>query len=316
MTRVLIIATATLALSGFVANGQSLTQTSTQTQTTSATDLTTASPQENASGGRVAARAPGTWVQAAITRHSELMAQRLQGPRFGQQNTQEGQARGGTQAATTGQSGFGGLADLLRLATQFGSTGSLSGLSGLLTGTTGTTTGSTGGFPPPANGTSYTLEDLIRLGQMHGGGTPTPTGTSTAGGSTATKTSTSQTNQQATPGGAIGRLPKPEQRVQQTTTSTPQVQTDFKTRWANAMLQTFFSAVTLGLQSNQVIGAIKDALRPLILPPAENNNGGNSGGSGNGSGNGSGGGSGNGSGGGIEDLNPGGGGGGSGGSTL
>jgi hypothetical protein len=296
----MIIASAALALCVSLADGQTVTQTSTQTstqsQTTDAKDLTTGTPQENAGSGRVAARAPGTWVQAAIARHSKLMAERLTAARFGQSSTASSQSSS-SQTSTSSQSGLSGLAGLLSLASQAGSTGSLSGLSGLLSGLTGATTGTTTGFPAPANGTSYTLDDLIRLGQLFGGGTQTTT-TTTTGGNTTAKSTTRQVNQTAA-GGAIGRLPKPEQRFQQSTTSTTTAETDFKTRWANAMLQTFFSALTLGLQSSQFIDLVKDALRPLVLPTTENNDGN---GSGNGSGNG------------IEDLDNDGGGGGS--STL
>jgi len=73
-------------------------------------------------------------------------------------------------------------------------------------------------------------------------------------------------------GGAIGRLPKPEQLFQQNTGTTGTGTTQelsFKERWANAMLQTFFTALTLGLQSSTVIDAIKDGLRPLMFPGDE-----------------------------------------------
>jgi len=140
-----------------------------------------------------------------------------------------------------------------------------------LTGSSSTTsTGTT--IPAPANGTSYTLEDLIRLGQMFGG-------------------SSGQNATSRTINGSTSATGKDTDRAQQTTQQTTQ-QTDFKTRWANAMLQTFFSAVSLGLQSPQFIDAVKDFLRPLVLPPASDSNGssgsddngGNGGGSGNGDG--------------------------------
>ncbi len=282
-----------------VVAGLAVSGAAAQTQTQAATDLSAATPQENAAGGSVSQRAPSTWVRAAITRHSDLQALRLTGPRFGQPNTEEASLRfsGNSTATSTTTGGLGGLLDLLN---QLGGTGSLGNLVGGLTGgTTGSTTGGVT-IPAPSNGSSYTLADLIALGQSVGGTQKTnnaPLATLPVD-QTASKTgSVTQTRNGITYGGAIARLPKPEERFQsQVATSQPTA--SFGTRWMTAMADTFFAAIALGMQSDAFVTALEDALRPLVLPTASNTSASDSGtGSGSGSGSGS-------NGGGIENLSP------------
>jgi len=268
MTRLAIIVTVAAGLLALPAGAQD------QSTTTSLSDRT---PQENAGAGQVRGRSPGTWVRAAVARHNGLMNQRLTGPRFGQPNTEEAELRFRGNGSTGSTSGFGGLADLLSLATQFTSgtsTGGLADLIGNLAGgSTGSTTGSASGttsggsvIPPPANGTEYTLEDLIALGQQYGGTQKTiNTSSKLVAGESVSKNSAYQERSGRVFGGAIARLPKAEDRFQSNDTVQ---ETPFRIRWANAMLQSFFSALTLGLQSQQFIDSIKDVLRPIMIPPA------------------------------------------------
>lgn len=255
--------------------------------TTEETSLVDSSPQDNARSGAVRERSPGTWVRSAITRHNELMGTRLNGPRFGERNTEEAEARSGSGGGSSSSSGgFGSLADLLSLATQVSSgAGGLSGLGSLMgspTGGTGTTTGTgTGGstqIPPPSNGTEYTLADLIALGEKYGNQK-----------SSDRAQSTNSSGYQF--GGAIARLPKAEERFQSAETTTDEP--TFRVRWMNAMLQTFFSAMTLGLQTPQFIEVLKDGLGPILFPVIDESTNGDGDGSGDGD---------NGSGGGIEDV--------------
>jgi len=275
---------------------------------TGATSLTESSPQENARSGSVSLRSPGTWVRGALSRHGELKGLRLTGPRFGQPNTEEAELRFGSSGSSS-SSGLGSLGSLLNLAGSLGSgsTGAIGDIGTLLGSLVGggsgstsgsTTTGSGSGdvtIPPPSNGTSYTLQDLLALQDAYA--------SQKSINSESDKTSTMQSQDEQTFGGAIGRLPKAEDRFQTTTEEGD----SFKVRWANAMLQTMFSAVAVGFQSSPFIDALKDGLRPLFYPPAEETADGD--GSGDGDGDGSDGGdSGDGGqsdGGGIEDIDPG-----------
>jgi hypothetical protein len=248
-------------------------------QTQNSTDLSSATPQENAAGGSVSLRSPGTWVRGAITRHTGLQGIRLTGPRFGQPNTEEAQLRFGNNQSGT-SSTTGGLSGLLDLLNQVGGIGGLSNLdlgnltnlAGGLTGTGGSTTGTTttGGSTDGASA----LADLIALGQTAGGTAKTANNAlpSLPASQTPVKTgSLTQTRNGRTYGGAIARLPKPEERFQTSTptTTTQPSEPSFGTRWLTAMTETFFSAVALGMQTPAFVNALADALRPLVLPQSD-----------------------------------------------
>lgn len=239
-------------------------------QTQTSTDLSSATPQENAAGGSVSLRSPGTWVRGAITRHTGLQGIRLTGPRFGEPNTEEAQLRFGNNqtAASSATASLSGLLDLLNQA------GGIAGLSNLdlgnltnLTGGSTTTDGTTTGGSSDA---ASALADLIALGQTAGGTAKTANNAlpSLPASQTPVKTgSLTQTRNGRTYGGAIARLPKPEERFQDsTTTTTTQPSPGFGTRWLTAMTETFFSAVALGMQTPTFVNALADALRPLVLP--------------------------------------------------
>jgi hypothetical protein len=236
---------------------------------------------------------------------------RLTGPRFGQPNTEEASLRfSGNSTATPTTTG--GLSGLLDLINQLGGTSGLSDLVGGLTGsTTGNATNTTGGTST-TNGSSA-LADLIALGQSVAGTQKAANSSALATlpvDQTASKTgSVTQTRNGITYGGAIARLPKPEERFQsQVATSQPTA--SFGTRWMTAMASTLFNAIALGMQSDAFVTALENALRPLILPTASSTSGSGSGsnsGSGSGSGSGSNSGSNGGSSsssGGIESLSP------------
>ena len=258
---------------------------SAQTQTsTSLADLT---PQENVAGGAVSQRSPGTWVKVALARHAGLQALRLTGPRNGQPNTTEAQARFGSGTSSSAATTTGGLSGLLSLVSQLGSTGSLGNLSSLLGSlTSGQTTGSTTGDSTSTTGTNYTLADLIAMGQAAGATQKTINASTTAQDSAVTGSKTAGVSQTRTFGGAIGRLPKPAavEQTSTTTGTTTTTQPSFGTRWLTAMTSTFFTAVTVGFQTPLFVNALKDALRPLFLPSsnADTNSDGTSSGSGNG----------------------------------
>lgn len=278
----------------------STTTNSTTTNTTTDTDKAdpaTGTPSENVGGGRISARAPGTWVRNALNRHSELHADRLGSARNGEAS-QESQQRFGTGSGTGTTTSGSGL-DLLSLASNFLSggglqsltgTGGLGSLLGSLTGTGSTQTGTaqSGSTIDPTTGLDTSgmtpaelaaFQELLRLQQSQGSSQSTLKAINTTGTVETKVADRAQTTQQ-------------------------QTETPFRIRWSNAMLQTLFTSLAVGLQSNAFIEVLKDALRPIMLPPAntENTNGTDNGGTG---GNGNNGGSnGGGNGGGIEDLPP------------
>jgi|GEM_PF-2463226 len=279
----------------------------------------TAAPQN--SGGT-----PGSWVQAAIARHKALTDARVNAARggaaAGDRSGLAVNSNSGTSASTSLNVGGSPLDSLLNL---FGGSGSpLSSLAGLL-GTTLNVTGSTAATGSNAAGggtaTDRRLDALLALrdaNRSKGTGksdTATQQAVSSAGGAGANVTRVG--------GAAVNRLPKAEQRLQSAVPGTT-TQPSFAVRWANAMLSTFFTAVTTGFQSAGFITFLKDSLRPLNYPTESgddgSDSGGGSGGSTGGGTGGSTGGSGSGgsgsSGGGIEDIPPGGGDSGSVGSAL
>jgi len=159
-----------------------------QTQST-APDVATQSPDENSAGGNVSLRAPGTWVRSALTRHQTLINQRLNGPRYGQPNSTEAEARFGNANAggTTTSGDATGLGSLLNLANQFAGGSGLSGLGSLIAGMAGggstgtsargantntggsaTSANSGNSVPAPANGQNYTLQDLLAMAAANG----------------------------------------------------------------------------------------------------------------------------------------------------
>lgn len=270
---------------------------------TSDAGLADRSPLENARGGRVSERAPGNWVREAIARHNGFIDERVNAPRSGNQPNNESASGGGASASSSGS----GLSGLAGLADQFlGGLGSLGGLSsigsmlgggGARTGTTTGTTGTTGA----AGSSGMTIEDLLALRDAMAAAE----GESVVNGVQINKSDQRQQSQSTSQfGGAIARLPKAEDRFQETTE-----ERKFGARLLEAWADTLFAALTLGFQSNSFVDLIKDGLRPLILPAvSDGTDAGADDGSGDGTGDGSGdgdtGGSGDSPGGSVDDLSP------------
>ncbi len=215
------------------------------------------------SGTRIEGATPSSWVRAALTRHSNLMGQRLTGPRFGESNEAEAALRfngGGSSSSSAG--------GLLGLANSFASTFGLSGgveslLGGMAGGSGGTTSGSSGsGSGSGSSPTPDQLAQLEALMALAEGNRQVMNGLGDDVGAESANGFTESAGHQF--GGALGRLTKPEQRFQQVEQETP-----FRIRWADAMLQTFFTSLTVGFQSNDFITILEDALRPLFPFPSD-----------------------------------------------
>lgn len=247
MARLLALSLLLAAALG-VAGAQSTTAT-----TNEALNLDARAPQENASAGWVSQRAPGTWVRAAIGRHSEYIAARVNGPRFGEFSDLLMQGISTSGSSSSGSSASGGISGLLD---QFGD---VTDLINTFAGTGGTTT--TGG-----SGTS--LEDLIAIrdyyAALEGEGT-------TKTEKRIDRSSTTQARNGYTFGGAIARLPKAEERFQDTNTTTDEPK--FITRLVTAWTETFFDAISLAFLTPQFREVIADGLRPLLLPDAADGSG-------------------------------------------
>lgn len=272
----------------------------------SGTQLADGTPVENASPGNVRERAPGTWINAARARHSNLIEQRVNGPRFGHFVEGDTQANSGSTGSTGGPSS---LSDLIGQLTGSGALGSLAGLLGSSSlgssfgssssaGNSSASTALSEAFPNvPSDVLQMILNSGIDVSQLTG------------------KSRTDSTN------GTTAQV------SDKSTSSTAQTQDNrkFHARLADSLLSTFFTSLTVGLQSQQFIDALKGFLRPVFAPSTNGtttgdqtggttgdtsgsgaNGSGDSGttDSSNGSGSSTGGNTSGGSGGGIEDIQP------------
>lgn len=243
-----------------------------------------------------ASRRPGITIQQATARHRDLINERVNAPRSGEgpdanQNSNSGGLNSGVgnSGALPGGTNLGGLGDLQGLLSLFGGadlgallgslTGSVPASEATGAGSTGTTAGSntapgdttpTSNTDPtgdgtgqvdlsnftPANGTEFTLEDLIRLRDMTEGA---------AGNQQARNASTAQTVNPPT------------------NTERP-----FRLRLADRLVSTSFTALNAALRTRPVIDLFKNGIRQAMgLTTPQNNGGNNNGGNGgNGGGNG------------------------------
>ena len=207
----------------------SLAQTSSDTTT-----MADRTASENNSSSAIQERAPSTIVTAARARHTALRDARLSAQRSGDNSNllQEESASSGASSS--------GLAGLLN-----GATGSL--ISTLLGGsgsTLITNSNSSSGSSSSSGNFSNLPSEVLAMLQSFGislSDLQNAKSTQTAG-ETATKTSLTAQSSSTT-----------------TTTTTP-----FLTRWANAMLSTMFSSLTLAIQSSSFLELVKDAFRPLF----------------------------------------------------
>lgn len=235
-------------------------------QTSDSVDLTDSSAADNVATGRVAARAPGTWVRAAIARHNDWIGARVTGPRFGTGPSEELDGAGESSAdqSTTGSTGsLGDLSGLLGSLGSLGSLGDLTGLATSLTGGTSSTTSSTDGMDPR-------LAALLALRDAAAGSNKSinksvsdqaEEAESTTTGASASDKGLTQQTQRYSFGGATSRLPKAEERFQDTTEDRK-----FLPRLVESWTTTFLTALSVGFQSTDFIDILKDAIRPLIIP--------------------------------------------------
>jgi hypothetical protein len=196
-------------------------------------------PAENVRGGAVQERAPARIIDAARARHRGLSELRISAQRSGDTSILA------PEETIFTSSGNGGLANLLG--------GSLSSLLNtfLGSGLTGTSSGgSSSGVDVSSlpdeviamlEGAGIDLKDLEQLKE----------------------------NQDADAAAEAKTL----SRSQTTTTTTQQEERKFIVRWADAMLSTFFAALTVGFQTSDFIDLLADALRPIFNPASADNSG-------------------------------------------
>lgn len=214
------------------------------------------SPSDNLRSA--ASRRPGLMIQAATARHRALINDRVNTPQDSNTNSNTGAGTVGSgTTADFGGTNLGGLGDLTGLLSLFGGT-DLASLLGSFTGGVGGTTNATSNTAPegstgtttgndattdtsadalenftPANGTEFTVEDLIRLRD-------TTAGTS--------------------------------KLINQAQTSQPTTDRSFKLRLADRLVTTTFTALNAALRTRPVIDAFKNGLRPLFPGASDDDN--------------------------------------------
>jgi len=190
------------------------------------TSLADNAPADNVTGSAVSARAPGNVIDFARTRHNELA-----------------DARRAAQLSRDASS-------LLPEDTAAGNFSSSSALSSLLSGS---------------------LTGLLNTFL----GTSTSTGTTTSTGTSTDSTGSSLPSEviQMLLGAGIDlkdlNLKASDATADDKTDARSQTTTEersFFVRWADAMLSTTFTAITVGLQTQDFIDILKDAFRPLFIP--------------------------------------------------
>lgn len=215
------------------------------------TGLADRSPAENVRADAVRERAPGRVIDQARARHGALRDMRAAAQRTGETSmlAPEAPADGiGNSLSNL----FGG--SLSSLLTTFLN----SGLSGALGGALGNQTGA--GQLPLAGGQSGS--GATGSGGVDLSGLPPEViqllANSPAGADLGlTRKSMDDSDAASAP------QPKTSQRMQ---ADGDQQQPDFVVRWADAMLSTIFTAVTVGLQTQDFIDLLKDVFRPFFIP--------------------------------------------------
>ena len=208
---------------------------------TTSSSLADNQPSENVRSGAVYNRAPGRIVDAAISRHSTLAAERLAAQRSA--NTAllapQESTTSGSSGSSSSASGLGG--SISSLLSTFLNSGLGTGLSGGQTVSGSGTSGTNFSNLPPE-----VLQMLANAGISLGD----------------LKNATQKTQNDSTSTTADSKASTRMQSTTQTTT-----ETKFVVRWLDAMLSTTFTAVTLAVQNSTFINLLKDAFRPLFGLP-------------------------------------------------
>jgi hypothetical protein len=196
-------------------------------------------PADNVTGSAVAARAPGLIVNLARARHRALADERLGAQRSGQTWLLMPESTDAAGTTDSLSNLFGGsISSLIGSFLNSGATGSVGDLLG---GTSGGSSSSDFSNLPPevlqmlANA-GIDLNDLQN----------------------ATQKQKEDSNSEAT------LSPKTSTRAQ--TSTTDQTEPTFVVRWADAMLSTVFTAVSVAFRTQDFIGLLKDAFRPIFSP--------------------------------------------------
>ncbi len=198
-------------------------------------------PVENVRGGAVRERAPGRVIDAARARHLGLRDARLAAQRSGDTSglAREPDAASGLSGSSSNLFG-GSISSLLNTFLN-------SGLAGALGGQGGTSGTGLSNLPPEV------LQMLADAG---------------------ISLSDLNQKQKEDPSADSVSSPKSSSRAQ---TNDGQDEPKFVVRWADAMLTTFFTAVMVAFQTQDFIGLLKDAFRPLFTPQGANSDGGDGG---------------------------------------
>lgn len=220
-----------------------------QTSGSSGATVAERQPAENVQAGAVRERAPGRIVNLARARHTELRDLRLAAQRSGDASALLPQAE---LAGSTG----GAFANLLG--------GSLSSLLGTflnsgLAGALGNQT--TGSLTPVTNGTGSTGSDFSNL--------PPEVLEMLAGAGIDLKDLSQKSTDDAAASEDASKTGSRSQTVAPQT-----AEPSFKVRWADAMLSTFFTALTIGFQTPDFIDVLKDLIRPILIPDDSSADGG------------------------------------------
>lgn len=255
-TRMLVVA----AVVGTGLSAASLAQTAGAGEDDSVTDRT---PLENVGAGAVQQRAPGNLVRAAIGVHAERAAARLAAQRGGDASELSPELT----PTTPGSSGN-SLIDLL--GNLLGGMGGLGDLSGLLGGLEGA---GIAGRPPDTGGPSDTGVIGTGTGAPGAGAGAIPGNLPPEALALLEANGFNVGDLTARAQGAAAAGDKPGGR-QQTTPEPPTIpeqEPKFITRWANAMLQTLFTALAVGVSTPDFVDLLVEAL----TPPEASDDGGN-----------------------------------------
>lgn len=221
------------SLVGIIAATSAWAQTTTE-DTTSLADQT---PAENVTSSALNERAPGNMIQDALTRHNELIDERVNGTGTDTSTSDSSTGTNGASSTSTGTSGISSI-----LSTLTGGSSLTDTVTSLLGGSSGTSGGSA------ADAIRQTIDNAIAAS----GGTTAKT---------ADGADTTSTSKYDLTGGAFDRLPKTELREQSVVSTDEE---PFRIRLVNAWLGAVFTALTFGFQTQDFIDLLESGLTPLF----------------------------------------------------